>query len=278
MNIKNLDDEWLRKKYVDEKLPLREICKSIAGTHPNTIKRKLNKMGVELRGLRDSHMVGKSELFIPDDEVIKGTLLGDGSILMYSKTGVSAPRYSKFSSKEDYAFHIASHLHKKPKDRIFLSTKEVEGKFYEGYSFRTTTTKLLTPYYEKWYSGENHKKIVPKDLILTPRIILYWFMDDGYTIYRDAYIGIREIVIGGLCSESFSKEDNEFLCNQLKNMRLSASVRFGKGIKGTGYRIFLNQTAFPTFWNIIGVCPIKSMEYKWKHTSRLDNLKEFGKI
>ena len=264
-----LDDySWLKEKYVNEGLSLRKICELAGVSHANTIKRKLNRFGIKLRGPRESHMVGKEECFILDCEVLNGTLLGDGCICKQSKTKESSPRYSKYSSKEDYSFHVASLLHKTPEKRIFPVTKKIDNDFFEGYSFRTNTSNLLIPFYDKWYpESNNYKKIIPNDLILTPRMILYWFMDDGFSIYKDKYLGSQNHVIGAFCSESFTKNENEFLCSQLKNFGLSASVRPGVGIKGTGYRIFLNQHTFSSFLKLIGPCPIKSMEYKWKESA-----------
>jgi len=255
------NESWLREKYITEKYSLKKISSLIGGnTHPNTIKRKLNKLGIKLRNLRESHMVGKEEYFILDYDVLNGTLLGDGCIHDYSISG--APRYSKYSTKEDYAIHVASLLYKLPNDRVSPVTgKTFDGKIKEGYEFRTYTSNLLIPLYNKWYpKSNNYIKIVPDDLVLTPRTILYWFMDDGYSVY----INKKKYIVGGLCTESFTKEENEFLCNKLKELGINASVRKNKGIRGTGYRIFLNQTSFPYFFDFIGDCPVDSMKYKWK--------------
>lgn len=261
--------DWLKKKYVDEQLSLREICKLTHTKYPNTIKRKLNQLGIKLRGLRESHMVGKEETLLMDYDILYGTLLGDGCINKFSKTKETAPRYSKYSSKEDYTFHVASLLSKNPEKRIFPVTKEMNGKLFEGYSFRTYTSDLLIPIYNEWYpQWNNYKKTVPKNLVLTPRMVLYWFMDDGCSMYKNKYLGKQNCIVGSFCSESFSKEENEFLCKQLKNFGLSVSVRSNVGIKGTGHRIFINQSSFPFFFKLIGVCPVKSMEYKWKESTK----------
>lgn len=258
------DSSWLKKKYIDEQLSLRNICKLTNIRHPNTVKRKLNQLGIKLRGLRASHMVGKEEMLTIDYDVLYGTLLGDGCLCKFSKTDETSPRYSKYSSREDYALHIASCLCKNYSVRVFpVSKKTFDGKIMEGYSFRTLTSELFNPIYNKWYpKWNNYKKIVPKDLILTPRMVLYWFMDDGFSIYRND--SKTKHVVGAFCSESFTKKENEFLCNQLKKFGLSVSVRRSVGIKGTGYRIFLNQSSFSLFLKLIGSCPVKSMEYKWK--------------
>ena len=258
--------EWLRDAYVDKKYSLQKICNITKTKHPHTIKRILNRHGVILRGLRDSHMVGKDEFFIIDSEIINGTLLGDACLHKQSKTEETAPRYSKYSSKEDYAIHVASALSKSPSERIFYTSKDSWGKISEGYMFQTYTSELLSPIYAKWYPPSNvYKKIVPKDIILTPRTILYWFMDDGWSSYvknKRAKNG-RTFIVGGFCTESFTRTENEFLCVHLKAIGVNARVEKNNG--GTGFRIKLNQSSFPSFFNLIGPCPVKSMDYKWKH-------------
>ena len=127
--------------------------------------------------------------------------------------------------------------------------------------------KELLPIYRKWYPKENnYKKVVPRDLELTPEHILHWFMDDGYSCFRNRHTATRvqkKQVIVCFCSESFTKEDQMFLIEQMdRKFGIKSSVRKTKG--GTGWRIFVHQSCADHFFEVIGPCPVPSMQYKWK--------------
>ncbi len=121
------------------------------------------------------------------------------------------------------------------------------------------------------YPKENNfKKLVPRDIIINPTVLLHWFLDDGFSTLRDRnqeYLNkgwkqrTKQVIVG-FCSESFSKEDNEFLANEIAKIGIGCYV--GKCNSGTGYRIFINQKDTNKFFAIIGPPPVKSLEYKWK--------------
>jgi transposase len=70
--------------------------------------------------------------------------------------------------------------------------------------FESQRTVQLYKHLYQWY--RNRTKIVPRNLRLTPRTVLHWFIGD-------ASPRTNRIT---LCTQSFSKEDNEFLADLLK--------------------------------------------------------------
>ena len=74
----------------------------------------------------------------------------------------------------------------------------------------------------RWYPKK--EKIVPKDILITPKSCYWWFIGDGYTSVGAAY----------LCTDSFTEDDNNFLINKLNEKGFNPSltsknrIRFNK--------------------------------------------------
>jgi hypothetical protein len=271
------DPEWLHQKYEVENLSTLQISKLVGCKTPNSTRQALIKFGVPLRSRRDAQIIGRDDNLVIDEEVLTGTLLGDGSLQKSSKTSlIAAPYYTKKCKWEDYSHHVGRCFSKSGDPRltfeqVFLKRKRWNANC-EYYVFRTLSSLLLTSWYSKWYPSG--KKIVPTDLVLTPRTVLYWFLDDGYSCYRHrekevcrsrgnkAYPQRTKQVILGFCSESFTKQENDLLCKKLEGLGIGASVR--KCNSGSGWRIFIDQSAANDFFDLIGECPVDSLKYKWK--------------
>ena len=70
--------------------------------------------------------------------------------------------------------------------------------------FESYSSVQLFDIYSLWYP--NNKKRVPRNLILTPNILLHWYIGDGSLSTGSLYIS----------SQSFTEEDNNFLVDLLK--------------------------------------------------------------
>ena len=109
------------------------------------------------------------------------------------------------------------------------------------------THPVFTELRDKWYP--NGKKIIPKDLIITPTVFLHWFLGDGN--YNKSH-GIT------LCTDSFSEKDVLTLINNLnKNYCIESYHR-----KLTNRIIIPNRYVFEIF-NIIGQSPVYCYLHKW---------------
>jgi len=278
--MKRLNDKnWLIEKYVDEGFSTIEIANMVGARSPNSVRQALLKFGLEVRNRRQGQVNKRTSSFVEDAELLEGTLLGDAGLQKSNKfSQLSAPYYAKKSKQLDYTVHVASLLTKssEPKISSYIQTITAKNKTktYQSWVFRTQSDDSLSRYYERWYpQDKNFVKTIPSDLMLTPRIVLYWFMDDGSTTFRNRnreYVNTKwsqktQQVVLTFCSESFTKAENEFLVSQLQSFGLSAVVR--KCNSGSGSRIQINQSSTRDFFDLIGECPVESMKYKWK----LDN-------
>jgi LAGLIDADG DNA endonuclease family protein len=91
--------------------------------------------------------------------------------------------------------------------------KRTNKTYHQSY-FRTRNCPALNDFYKIWYD-KNGVKILPKNLQLTPLILLIWFLDDGFvSIKVKKDIGRLNLVLN---TQSFSKQENLYLAKLLSN-------------------------------------------------------------
>lgn len=250
----NITKEYLEEYYIRQLWSMAKVAKYL-GCNAGSIKYYLNKYEIPTRNLSYSHRINGYE-FNGDEDVLYGSMLGDGSILRRNKNGLAS--FSKCNIGYDHIVYIGNKiLGHNCENRIY----EYQPKLSKRPAFKFTTLccdRFLLEY-NKWYP--KGKKIVPKDLKLTPGIILHWFMDDGHSSWRNSQ---KNRTIIGLSTESFTKHDCEFLSENL--YRLGIETRLGKSHGGYGFKIFVRSESNRSFFDLIGQCPIEipSMKYKWK--------------
>lgn len=128
------------------------------------------------------------------------------------------------------------------------------------HEFRTRATPLLYDDYHRWYN--NNIKRVPRDIQITPTVLLHWFMDDGSAYHRRPVSPTKQVIITLSC-ECFVVDDIDFLVTCLiRDVHLP--FKRSKCNSGVGYRISLSQSHAQQFYSYIGKCPINSLQYKWK--------------
>lgn len=261
-----LDDEnWLRQKYLEERLHTTEICKLVGAKSPNSVRQALIRFGIPRRIHRkalDMRREDDGNCFILDEEVINGCLLGDASLVKFSPW--SSNSYPHIKKKNKYLSHVEyvakllfssdwgariTEDHDKRFDRVY-------------YILRSLAQPELSPLYEIWYPSPYRKKVLPKTLELTPVILLHWFMDDGSTYRRRPNSRTKQVVVN-FSSECFTKEENQRLVEQLNDV-FSIRAYLRKVKTGTGYRVEIGQSSYEEFIDVIGACPVEEMKYKWK--------------
>lgn len=274
--------EWLYQKYFIEKLSTLQISNIVGAKQSNSVRQAILRFGWSPRNYREGIVRNKNDCLIINKNVIDGSLLGDCSLGISNKNSKFArPYLHKKNKYRDHLIWFATQI--LPVDNIII--KEITHslkynnnvKYYNLYSFRTQSSDKLLEFYTRWYPVNNgYTKVVPRDIILTPTVLLHWFLDDGYSCWRNrdgeickgrnnkAYPQKTKQIILGFCSESFTKEENDFLCENIKKMGIGASVRKSNG--GTGWRLFIDQLSTNDFFDLIGECPVDSLKYKWKRT------------
>lgn len=256
------DKQWLYQKYIVEELSTKQITKIVGAKTPNSVRQALIRHNIVVRNVSEGLILNREDDgFTFNKDVVYGSLLGDASLRCWNPE--SKISYPYFKKKNKFLSHIklvGNLIFNKPyEDRISEEWKE-DKKYY---TLRSLSHKSLRHHFDKWYPKENNfTKVVPKDIVLTPEMILHWFLDDGFTYLRRKQSKTKQVVVG-LCTECFVEKDQLILLNQLKDT-FNLSCRLKKVSKGTGYRIMINQGSYEDFINILGPCPIDDMSYKWK--------------
>jgi hypothetical protein len=265
------NQKWLKEQYIDQKKSTIQIAKELGIKTCNSVRQALIRAKTPVRDFSEGQTITNEKDYLKiDEEVLTGCLLGDGSLMKYNKlSGKSFPRFSKKNKYEDHIEFVAKEMFSILwKERIsFEVHKKYRTKYY---LLRSGVHKYLEPYFQKWYPKENnYKKVVPKDLVITPKVLLHWFLDDGYSTRRKGYgRRCRQIKIA-LCTECFSKEEQDFLSKQLfdnfgiKSRVGPASWKNSKEVRHS-WRIYINQSDADLFFKTIGPPPVQSLAYKWK--------------
>jgi uracil-DNA glycosylase len=149
-------------------------------------------------------------------EVTVGSLLGDGTI----------PRKNAHLSlvhgvqQEEYVCLKAKALAElKPVIEHGASTARKGGRKHPTVTCRTRASRALRVLRRRFYP--EGKKVVPRDLALTPRTLAVWFLDDGYIKIKSERCGLAEIA-----AHAFVPDDLEHLLYVLhRDLALDAYIR-----------------------------------------------------
>lgn len=276
------DADWLHRKYQVEGLSTTEIASLVGAKASNSVRQALLRHEIAVRSVRDGWLRSRDEDgFKIDASVVTGILLGDGGLSITPDTQESWPSfYVKHALLEHckFVYKLLFPNQKLNGTRLrYEPNYAKDGKQHDGFVVRSLAHEELIPWYKDWYT--NKVKVVPTNLLIDETSLLHWFLDDGTTSFRKRADGkvrngkttdqrgqyLTKQVVLCLCSESFTKEEQQFLCDQF-NAKFDLGMRLRRIKKGTGYRIHIPQSKTDHFFNIIGPCPseIPSMAYKWK--------------
>lgn len=263
------DRNWLNQKYIVEKLSTGEIAKLLGIKVSNSVRQALIRHEITVRNVSDGLTCRRKsdgfELNQHSLEVIQGCLLGDGMLKVWNKeSDNSFPSFRKKNKNYDHVKYVAEEL-SVDIGRIKPESRLCNGRQCSSFAFSTLSYRELLPLLRKWYPKH---KIVPKDLELTPTVLLHWFLDDGSTSWRNrkypkGWKQRKKQVVTSFSSESFTKQENQTLCRQMRdNFGIKASVT--PVSFGTGWRIRVAQSNTQQFFEVLGHSPVASLEYKWK--------------
>lgn len=188
------DKDWLISKYINEKLSLKQIAEIVGcgfcGVR-SAIKRKNIPLRTKGEGLRNLRRCGQ-DFFTFDKSVIEGSLLGDAHLHKQNKKSKdSHASFHKGNIHYDHTYFVASKLFSANVENRIRERSNAYG-FYKKYPnsspviFRISSLvhDELGQLFEDWYPESNdYKKIIPSSIEINKKVLLHWFLDDGYSYH-----------------------------------------------------------------------------------------------
>lgn len=197
-------------------------------------------------------------------EIITGLMLGDGCIQNSNRKGKGNVRITmnRVLTDKEYMFYLYEYIknlcNSKPSEYEVFD-KRTQKTYYSSI-LQSKALKCLMPLREKWYP--EGIKIVPKDIELTPLVLLIWFLDDG-TIAN--YKNKSNIIKIQLATNGFTYEEVCFLANLLSK-RYNSNFIPTKNDNKYGIRSALRGTIMylREISSIFPECMSRKSD-KWKH-------------
>ncbi len=274
--------EWLYENYVVKGLGTKEIAKMAGAKTCNSARQALIKFDIPVRSISQGLICNREDDGLKLTEnamaVMEGSLLGDASMRTWKAESINSNAYFyKKNIGYDHILFVASSIVGEKAESLIREDLQPyshdKTRMCHAFSFRTYTHLELTPIYRKWYpEWNNYKKIIPSDINITETTLLHWFMDDGCSYYRKReykkngrYMKVNRRknnqVCISLCTDCFTESDQRMVAAQmLDKFGLDFKVRKYKDT----FRMFLPQSQAQHFFEVIGDCPVPSLQYKWK--------------
>lgn len=263
------DKEWLYQKYIVEGLSTNHIAEMAGAKTANSARQAIMKAGIEMRNQSDGVTYNRKDLgliWTPESyEVIEGSLLGDASLGIWNaESDISNPYFYKKNKHLDHVEFVAKQILEQWEKRVSLEMSTFRGVTRGYYKFSTYSHREFKEMYDRWYPTWNNRvKVIPEDLVVTPTVLLHWFMDDGCS-YRRKDRPTRQICIE-LCTDCFSEESQIKVAKQMEDtLGISFSVAPSTNNGKRMFRLALKQSYADKFYEIIGPPPVPSLAYKWK--------------
>lgn len=173
------------------------------------------------------------------EEILIGSLLGDAYI---TKRG----QIQFEQSKDQQEYLVWKHQELSPISYRNISiVKRFDKRFSKTYtSYRFWTRQYFISWRKKFYA--DNKKIIPKDIQLTPLVLAVWYMDDGCLSDNKCIIA----------TDGFSKEDIVFLQKLLlEEIGIKTSVK-------NGSKLLIRKESFNIFFSLVSPYILKCLRYK----------------
>lgn len=243
--------EWLEKKYNNEKLSPYKIGRLCNCAH-TTIYHWLKKLNIHLRSrgeanhLRQANHCNLSE---KAKQWIDGDLLSDGH-LQSSKYSARFMYGSRYKQYVNYMSNMLDSFGIKQSGRIIREIDKKRGNI--SYKYTSLTYVELLPIHKRWYP--NGRKIVPKDIKLTPLVCRQELIGDGSLIHSK---GKRPYIELATCA--FSAFDTNWLVEQLNRLGFKSTRMPSKN------RVRISSHSTRDFLDYIGNSPVKCYDYKFAY-------------
>ncbi len=263
----NVQIEMLRKSYIDNKMSTTEISnnsESLFGVKVSAtvIYKELMRHNIPVRNKSESVSIASITLdpnihYITEEliEWIDGFLLGDGGIEIQNRENYRGSRFAIGSSSEQWTTYAISRFKMYGECKVKKWGKiDKKHPNYLWYT-KTLTHPDIVHQAERWYTGENLKKVVPPDVRITPISLLLWYLGDGSLTYvKDCN---TYVVRFATCAFSVGEVEN-ILMPKIRSLGIECSRdKFKNDIR-------IVASSIGHFFNFIGhVSPIRCYDHKF---------------
>jgi len=263
--------EVLRDCYINKRMSTPDIANNslkLLGVDvgPVTIYKELIRHNIPLRTISESVSLSTRTLdyditYLTEDmiEWFDGFLLGDGS-LRFSKQTVDKNNminYARISmasvQKEwtDYAVSKFSFYAMSPSKSIVFKNNDKNPN--PLWICKSVGHPDIIKQANRWYSGTDFKKKIPKDIKITPISVMLWYLGDGCLVNNK---GVKLATCG------FTNEENNFLVSKLEELGIHSYLGRWKQY----VYIWLRRNSVGKFFDFIGKkSPIKCYDYKFDY-------------
>lgn len=173
-------------------------------------------------------------------QVIVGCVLGDGYMRKKTNAHLQITHSAKQSSYVDWKYQVLKNLVLTPPKRYFGNAGRV------GYRFFTRSLPAFTQIYNLFYK-DGHK-VIPRGIILSPRVLAVWFMDDGAKSRNSFYIN----------TQKFDTTSQNNLLDMLRKLGIVGNLHKDKQY----FRVHIPKASAVKLVKIIRPHVIASMQYK----------------
>lgn len=185
-------------------------------------------------------------------EILIGILLGDAH-LETQNNGRTYRLKVEHSLKQRFYLEYLYEIFKEwclspPREKI----KHLKQKIYINLAFTTVSHRSFRFYAHQFY--KKGKKNVPKLIHrwLTPRVLAYWFMDDGSIKSRES----KGVILN---TQGYGRQDIQKL---IKVLQTKFSLGCKERKQKEGFQIYISGKSYEKFVELVKPYIIKSMYYK----------------
>jgi len=244
--------DWLCEHYVILQESTYAMAQK-AGCGHDAILRWLRKFDIPARTRGEGIFLAKRNYLDLSDklsDLLEGELLGDGYIRMPGSRSAQYTHSSKYGEYLIWLSKTFADLGLEQVGKINRYWSEKDNAL--GYRYASKSYPELVPTRQRWYP--NGRKIVPKDLILTPIMARQWFIGDG-----------------SLHNQTKKRSDINFSTNDFDKASIDYLL---KELRGNGFKvnywpsdnkIGMSAHSVIDFLDYIGPCPIDCYQYKWNY-------------
>jgi len=177
-------------------------------------------------------------------ELLDGLMLGDGGL--QSRSIISA-RFGHSCAKKSYLEKIAKEIPYESK--IHQSLDGIKKNIF--YRLTTKDYHDLKEQHIRWY-GNGNKKIVPENVIISPKSIQLWYVGDGW--FKKEKRSPNISVSGN------TKDKQIFLMSKLKEEGINVSLYNYERDAG---RFYVLRDSTQRFFDYMGKCLYEEYRYKF---------------